>query len=142
MDEKDVKRVEDNVVEDKVVKQSQDVIIFKGLPVIAATTRGKYNFVNCDEFDVANFNDKLVRLRSIVDEDIKIDIPAAEFTQYFQPRYAITAHRCQGSSIDVEHSIWDYAKMDEKLRYVALSRSTLLSLVNVCSDDQLDKLKM
>lgn len=32
--------------------------------------------------------------------------------------------------------------MDEKLRYVALSRSRLLSLISVCSDDQLDKLKL
>ena len=127
---------------DKVVKQSQDMLIFDGLPVIAATTRSKYNFANCDEFDVIGFNDKLIRLRSIVDEEIKIDVPAAEFTQLMQPRYAITAHRCQGSSLDVPHSIWDYSKMDEKLKYVALSRSRLLSLISVCSDDQLDKLKM
>ncbi|MDR3573584.1 MAG: AAA family ATPase, partial [Anaerolineaceae bacterium] len=128
-----------------VVKQSQDIILYKDLPVIAMCTRGQYGFSNAEEFRVQEFNSNTVTLRfendNADDEVEEIKVPTRDFTQFFAPAYAISCHRMQGSSISEKFTIWDWEQMDETLKYVALSRSRKLEYINICSTKQFEAIK-
>jgi ATP-dependent exoDNAse (exonuclease V) alpha subunit len=119
------------------VVQSQDTIVYKGLPLIAMATRMGLGFCNADEFTVVSFDTKEVVLRYEEDdsdaEEKLITIPASELTHLFAPSYAISCHRAQGSSISEPFGIFDWEHMDDKLKYVALSRSRKLKYINMCS---------
>ncbi len=123
------------------VDQSQNTIVYKGLPLIAMSTRTGLGFSNADEFTVVSFDKKEVVLRYVEDdadaEEKLITIPAPELTHLFAPSYAISCHRAQGSSISEPFGIFDWDKMDDKLKYVALSRSRKLKYINMCSVDDI-----
>ncbi len=122
-------------------KQSQDTFIYKGLPVIAAVTRSGLGFANAEEFVVTEFDNNNVYLQCIEDKDRILTIPSSDFTYCFQPAYAVTVHRCQGASIGQPFSIWNWESMDDKMKYVALSRSRKLKYINMCSQAQLKALE-
>ncbi len=52
---------------------------------------------------------------------IKINIP--DFQKFFLVGYATTTHSVQGMSIGKPYTIHEWDRMDQRLRYVALSRS-------------------
>ncbi len=119
------------------VEQSQNTFVYKGLPLIALSTRMGLGFCNADEFRVASFDKKDIVLRYEDDdadaEEKLVTIPATELTHLFAPSYAISCHRAQGSSISEPFGIFDWEKMDDKLKYVALSRSRKLKYINMGS---------
>jgi ATP-dependent exoDNAse (exonuclease V) alpha subunit len=121
-------------------KQSQDTYVYKGLPVIAAVTRSGMGFANAEEFTVSDLDENNIYLQCIEDKDRILTIPVSEFTYCFQPAYAVSCHRAQGSSISESFGIFDWDKMDDKLKYVALSRSRKLKYINMCSQAQLEVL--
>jgi hypothetical protein len=121
--------------------QSQDTILYSGLPLIAMATRTGLGFSNADEFTVVSFDQNNVQLKYDNDdpeaEDKFILVPTVELTHFMAPAYAISCHRMQGSSISQPFGIFDWDKMDAKLQYVALSRSRKLKYINMCSLKQL-----
>jgi 5-methylcytosine-specific restriction endonuclease McrA len=124
------------------IEQSQDVILYKDLPLIATCTRMGLGFANCDEFVVVSYNKKEVVLKFECDdeEDEKeIIVPVDELTKIFAPAYCISTHRAQGSSIGGPFGIFDFEKMNEALKYVALSRSRKLRYINLCSVSDLEE---
>ncbi len=58
---------------------------------------------------------------------IKINIP--DFQKFFLPEYATTTHSAQGMSIDEPYTIHEWDRMDQRLRYVALSRSRSIEYI-------------
>ena len=67
----------------------------------------------------------------VFDEDREQEIPIPEFVKMFNVAYCITTHRAQGMSIDEPYTIYEFELFDERLRYVALSRATDKSLINI-----------
>ena len=55
------------------------------------------------------------------------------FTRLFYPAYAITIYKSQGSTFDHSFTVheWNHPYFDSRLRYVALSRATLLENINI-----------
>ena len=49
----------------------------------------------------------------------------------FNVAYCITTHKAQGATFDEPYTIHEFEKFDERLRYVALSRSTDIQLINI-----------
>ena len=118
------------VTKNKHNKQSQDVYVYKDLPVIACRTNKKLEFVNSETGKVVDFNTKQIVIAiDGKEEQLKLDIEA--FRMNFHCAYCITIHRSQGCSIDEAYTIYEWSKLDRKLRYVALSRSRSLSYMNV-----------
>ncbi len=101
-------------------KNSQDIYVYENLPIIACKTNGSYGIVNGEEFTVKSFDDKYVVLKS--DKDILIK--TNDLTKIFYPAYCLTVHRAQGSAFEESFSIFEWDIMDERLKYVALSRAT------------------
>ena len=52
------------------------------------------------------------------------NIEISDIANYFYPAYCITVHRSQGTTFDHPYTIFEWDLMDERLKYVALSRST------------------
>jgi ATP-dependent exoDNAse (exonuclease V) alpha subunit len=67
-----------------------------------------------------------------MDKIIKtLKIKADEFQKLFRIGYAFTTHSAQGMSIDKPYTIHEFNKMDQKLKYVALSRATKYENINI-----------
>jgi ATP-dependent exoDNAse (exonuclease V) alpha subunit len=49
----------------------------------------------------------------------------------FRLAYCITTHSAQGATYDFEYSIYDWELMNKRLKFVALSRATSESLINI-----------
>lgn len=109
--------------------KSQDMHIFKGLPVIACRTMKKYKFVNSDEGTIETFDKENVTIN--IEKMFKVTLTHDEFQKAFQPAYSITIHRSQGMTFNFPYTIYEWEKLSKALKYVALSRSTSMKYVNV-----------
>jgi tRNA A37 threonylcarbamoyladenosine biosynthesis protein TsaE len=103
--------------------KTQDIILMKGMPIIAHTNNKKKEILNSDQFIVDFVDDKIIRL---VDGDRKIEIATKEFNRYFYLGFCITIHASQGATIEGVYTIydWKHSLMCERARYVAMSRGT------------------
>ena len=77
------------------------------------------------------YNDKEVMLMSERPEGTHIiSIKRSLLVHRFLVAYCITTHKAQGSTIDDDITIWDWDKMDIKLRYTAITRVRKASQLN------------
>ena len=67
----------------------------------------------------------------IMDDDKEIDFPIDEFQKLFYIAFCITVHKSQGSTFNEPYTIHQFDMFDERLKYVALSRSTDKNLINI-----------
>jgi 5-methylcytosine-specific restriction protein A len=111
-------------------EKSQDILLFKGLPVIACRTQKSIGVFNSQSYKVIKFDDINVTVESkATDEYLEID--REKFTIFFYPSYCMTTHKSQGDTFDDMYTIWEWEKMTKELRYVALTRGTQMSNINI-----------
>ena len=72
--------------------------------------------------------DSLAKIIIKNDNGDKIDIKLEEINRLF---FCFTTHRAQGETIDTDYTIYEWEKMNTKLRYVSLSRSTDKKYINI-----------
>jgi len=109
-------------------KQSQD--IYKNLPLMGSITSTSMHVVNCEEYFVEEFG----KGKCIIKEtygDHQITIKTDDISRFFRTSYSISIHRSQGISIRQPYTIWEWGILDERLKYVALSRSTDVKFINL-----------
>jgi len=115
---------------DDIKDPTQPFWLYNGLPMIARITKGDEQ-VNNEEFIVMEFNDIEVMLMSERPEGTHIiSIKRSLLVHRFLVAYCITTHKAQGSTIDEPVTIWDWEKMDIKLRYTAITRVRKASQLN------------
>ena len=61
----------------------------------------------------------------------EIYLPINQFQRMFYPAYCITTHKMQGETINKPYAIHDFHMMDQKLKYVALTRATCKQIINI-----------
>ena len=109
---------------------SQDVVLVAGTPIIA-----RKNDMNFDVFNNETFTIKEIRRKEdvIIVEDYgkTQEVPIPIFTKMFNVAYCITSHKSQGSTFDEPYTVHEFERFDERMKYVALSRSTDISLINI-----------
>jgi ATP-dependent exoDNAse (exonuclease V) alpha subunit len=100
------------------------------MPIISRRNNRDLGIYNNETFTIKEIrrNDDVI---IIFDEDKEQPIPIVEFTKMFNVAYCMTCHRVQGSTFDEPYTIYEWEKFDERLRYVALSRSTDINLINI-----------
>jgi hypothetical protein len=111
---------------------SQDVELFANMPIISRKNSKDLNIVNNETFTIKAImqSKKII----IIEADKRIqEIKFDDFQKMFYIAYCITVHKSQGCSFDHPYTIHEFnsKSFDNRLKYVALSRSTDLKLINV-----------
>jgi ATP-dependent exoDNAse (exonuclease V) alpha subunit len=109
---------------------SQNVRLVRKMPVIAKVNNSKLNIINNERYTITNV-DIINKELTIVNDRNTITIEANDFQKLFRVCYACTTHSCQGMSIDKPYVIHEWDRMNQKLKYVALSRSTKHEYINI-----------
>ena len=105
-----------------------------GMPVIATENMKDREIFNTMEFLV----------ESISEDSIEIDgqdFDYKTFSQSFIPSFCVTVHKYQGADINEPYNIFDVEKMDKKLLYTALSRTTKFEYLHLSNEKMKNKYK-
>jgi ATP-dependent exoDNAse (exonuclease V) alpha subunit len=106
---------------------SQDTIVYEGLPIIARINCRKADICNNETFVVKKVNDNNI---IISDGGIEKEILIKDFMRLFNPAYCLTVHRVQGSTFQQPFTIYQWKNFDTKMKYTALTRATKMEHVN------------
>jgi ATP-dependent exoDNAse (exonuclease V) alpha subunit len=109
--------------------RSQAVILNIGMPIISKVNNEDIGIFNNQRFEII----KIGTFRITIQDDFKrlYEINIIDFQKYFLPGYATTTHSAQGMSIGESYTIHEWDRMDQRLRYVSLSRSRDISYIHI-----------
>jgi hypothetical protein len=111
-------------------KNSQDVELLPNMPIIARVNNKNYRIANNETFIIESIKDTNIVVRSESSNNI-IEIPIKEFQTLFYIAFCITVHKSQGQTFNHPYTIHQWSLFDERLKYVALSRSTKKEYINI-----------
>jgi ATP-dependent exoDNAse (exonuclease V) alpha subunit len=109
--------------------RSQAVVLNKEMPIISKVNNEDIGIFNNQRFKIKKISTFTITIEDDFKKELKINIP--DFQKYFLPGYATTTHSAQGMSIGEPYTIHEWDRMDQRLRYVALSRSREYSYINI-----------
>lgn len=110
-------------------EKTQDLKLIAGMPVLAKKNNNKLDVVNNESFTI----ETITRDKIVVNDDFDktVEMTHDEFVKNFIVAFCITVHCSQGSTFDYGYTIHEWEKFDNRLKYVALSRSTHENNVNI-----------
>ena len=103
---------------------SQDVIMCRNAPIICKINNQNLNIVNNETFTINKIKNEIILISN---EEKELEIDIKDFQSIFYVAYCITIHSSQGETFNESYTIHDWEKLDKRLRYVALTRSSNLS---------------
>ena len=112
-------------------KNSQNVKLMIGTPLIARMNNKKENIFNNEIFEITNIDKKKNIFTVVGDEMNDVKIKFHDVTKFFNVAYCITCHKSQGTTIKTSYTIHEFNKMDKRLKYVALSRASDINFINI-----------
>ena len=111
-------------------KNSQDIRLLPGMPIISRKNSKKYNIFNNETFTIKEI--RKTKGVIIIEDGPRIQmIPYDEFSTLFYIAFCITVHKSQGATYDRPYSVHEFSRFDNRLKYVALSRATNKDLINI-----------
>jgi hypothetical protein len=103
----------------------QDLMLVHNMPIIAKCGNDKFDIMNNKTFKIIKIDSNDIH---IIDDakvrDSPIAIPISKFNDLFNIAFCVTTHKSQGMSISSDYCIHEWELFDNRLKYVALSRST------------------
>ena len=108
--------------------QSQDVKLCDKVPIICKVNDKEMELVNNEQFIIKKIENDLIYIENI---ERKMTIPLNKFQKLFYPAYCITIHRSQGATFNFPYTIHEFNRLNKKLRYVALTRSSNMNFINI-----------
>ena len=112
-----------------MMKRSQDVILNKGVPIISKVNNEEMGLINNQRFKISKISTFDITIKDDFKNEMKININ--DFQKYFLVAYATTTHSSQGMSIGENYTIHEFDRMDQRLKYVSLSRSREYSYIHI-----------
>ena len=109
--------------------RSQAVILNKGVPIISKVNNEDIGIFNNQRFKIVKYDAFTITIKDDFKNLIKINIP--DFQKFFLVAYGCTIHSSQGVSIGEPYTIHEWDRMDQRLLYVALSRSRSFEYINI-----------
>jgi hypothetical protein len=108
-------------------KESQDMIIFRTMPIIARLGNKSFDICNNETFTIEGLdvvNEKIYIINDRLEEHIIMTVK--EFRTHFLPAFCITIHKSQGETYNFPYTIheWSHPRMTYRMKYVAMSRAT------------------
>ena len=121
---------------------SQKVILTEGMPIIGTKNNKKFQIVNNCMYTLFKIDGDVFHIREKEAQKIaakkkkayegnEIFVPINQFQRLFYPAYCITTHKMQGETLNTPYTIHDFDMMDQKLKYVALTRATNKRIINI-----------
>ncbi len=100
-----------------------DIVVGQPL-VIASATSG-----------IEASKNEMVRVQAVDNDTIYLEdnigkVARSDFWKVLRPAYCITTHKAQGDTFTEEFGIWEWDRMDEELRYTALTRAKSLGQIH------------
>ena len=83
-------------------------------------------------FTIKSVADDIITIIGSSKTDIPIPVLTGDFARLFTIAYCSTTHASQGCSFDFPCTIYEFNKMDARLKYVALSRIAKKAYINIC----------
>ncbi|XP_068704713.1 uncharacterized protein [Montipora foliosa] len=104
--------------------KKEEYKVCAGMPVIATDNIKERKIFNAMEFLVESVTEDCFWING-EEFDYKM------FSRCFIPSFCVTSHKCQGADINEPYNIYDVKKMDKKLLYTALSRTTKFEYIHL-----------
>ncbi|XP_068692468.1 uncharacterized protein [Montipora foliosa] len=121
------KFAEDKEYEEVVFKyndKNEEYKVCAGMPVMATENMKDREIFNTMEFEIQSVSEDLFEI-----DGQEFDL--CTFSKSFIPSFCVTVHKCQGVDIKEPYNIHDVEKMDKKLLYTALSRTTKFNYLHL-----------
>jgi ATP-dependent exoDNAse (exonuclease V) alpha subunit len=109
--------------------RSQAVILYKGTPIISKVTNEDPGVFNNQRYKITNIDTFTITFEDDLKHEFKVSVK--DFQKFFLVAYATTTHSAQGMSIGEPYTIHEWDRMDQRLKYVALSRSRDLKYIHI-----------
>jgi hypothetical protein len=107
---------------------SQSYTLMEGMPVISRLNKKSLDIVNNETFEVLKIGKDSITVKN---EMKTVIVPIKDISRTFNIGFCITTHKSQGETFDKPYTIYEWHKMDSRLRYVALSRATDIKNINI-----------
>ena len=107
---------------------SQEVILYPKLPVICKKNDEPQNLINNEQFIVSKLTSTTVHIKN---DEKELVLDMDKFQEYFYVAYCITIHKSQGQSFNFPYTIHEFNRLNKRLRYVSLTRSTDMKFINI-----------
>ena len=108
---------------------STSMTLCKGMPLIARINQKSLGVVNNEVFKIDDVkNDCIIVSNPLKD---KVEIPLSKINRMFHLAFCITIHKSQGQTFDEAYTIHEYASLEWRLKYVALSRSSNIEHITI-----------
>ena len=111
-------------------KNSQEVRLVPGMPVISRRNNKSLDIVNNEHFVIKQI-DLEKSVITLNDGERKIEIPVGDFQRFFYVAYAMTVCKSQGCTFAHSYTIHEWERYTNRLKYVSLSRASLKELINI-----------
>ena len=111
-----------------VLKNKQKICV--GMPLIASKTVSKMDICKNEMFSVLKCSQENIQVQSECGEK-KINLSLQELNKVFELAFAITCHRSQGSTFNQPYCIFEWNMYSKRMKYVAITRATQLSHINI-----------
>ncbi len=109
--------------------RSQAVILNEGMPVISKVNNEDIGIFNNQRLKIVKIGTFTISIVDDFKKLIKFNIP--NFQKFFLAGYATTTHSAQGMSIGEPYTVHEWDRMNQRLKYVSVSRSREHSYINI-----------
>ena len=107
---------------------SQPMTLCIGMPLIARINKKSFNVVNNETFVIDAIKHDTIVIRNALKE--KVEIPTNKISRFFYLGFCMTIHKSQGATFNEPYTIHEFSRLNSRLKYVALSRSS--DIKNIC----------
>ena len=119
-------------------ENSQNVKLTAGTPLIGRKNVEKMDLFNNEMWIIKSINKtaETITIKEDVkeegDEPIRVkEISFDRVQELFNPAWCITIHKAQGSTFEGAYTVHEFDKLCHRLKYVALSRATVIGNIRV-----------
>jgi hypothetical protein len=98
------------------------------MPIISRLNNHSCDFVNNEIFKVVEIDDNDI---TISNECKILTLPISLFKRSFLLAFCITIHKSQGQTYDTHYNIYEWNRLNKKLKYVAITRAKDINYINI-----------
>jgi len=98
------------------------------MPIIARVNHKTYEIANNETYTITDIKDNIIVVEN---DDQIIEININEFQRLFYLSFAVTTYKSQGSTFNHPYTIHEWNKFDNRMKYVALSRTSKKEYINI-----------